>query len=380
MTSPWLECLAPWVHDRTLARSTVLYCLASMLLLGLLWALQAYALATPSVLALHDGERLQLAHAALGALMAWLTLAGTLAWWAHDRDESPGWWLSYATVTPTLIMLVALWIGYGMTDTPMAMVVVEALIVGRALFELRVLVPGMALGLGLVVACLVLQSQGVMKHAPMLMGSVFAGGALAWWWRLLALVFNLSVVPFLIVLIMLFRGLAHHRIELEALARTDMLTGLMNRREFMDRLSRESLRHERNGQRASIIMIDIDHFKQVNDVHGHAAGDAVLERLGRFLREQFRQHIDIAARLGGEEFAVLLPGTPLDGARTAALKLGQTLRQERFAHQGRAFQVTVSAGVAEVQGGQGEAALRAADDLLYRAKAEGRDRVVTTLD
>ncbi len=377
----WRARLQPWMYARSMARSTVLYCLGNLLLLGVIWALQAYALRTPEILPLYNPARLLDAHHAVMTLMGWLALLGTIAWWRRDTTEpEAGRWLAHAAVTPALLMPMALWVGYGMLDTPMAMVVVEALVIARALFDLRMMMPGMVLGAAMVGASLVLLSMGVLKPSSLLSTPVFTGEQPAHWWKALALVFNISVMPFLLALVILFRSFSHHRVELENLARTDMLTGLINRREFMARLSQEAHRQGRSGEPAAIIMIDIDHFKQVNDLHGHPTGDAVLERVGQLLREGIRQHIDVAARMGGEEFAVLLPETDIEGARIAAAKLCQALRTEHFEHQGQTFQVTFSAGVAPLHPGQAEATLRLADDLLYRAKARGRDRVVTAVD
>lgn len=375
------ERLKPWLYGRNTARSTVLYCLANLMLLGVIWALQACALNTPEVLPLYAPEPLLIAHRAVKALMGWLAVLGTIAWWQRDTAEpDEGRWLAHAAVTPALLLPMALWVGYGMLDTPMAMVVVEALVIARALFDLRIMVPGMLLGAAMVGTSLVLLSMGVLKPSSLLSAPVFTGEQPAAWWKALALVFNISVMPFLLVLVILFRSFSNHRRELENLARTDMLTGLINRREFMTRLKQEAHRHERSGEPAAIIMIDIDHFKQVNDLHGHPTGDAVLERVGHLLRDGIRQHIDVAARMGGEEFAVLLPETDIEGAKVVAAKLCKALREERFEHQGQAFQVTLSAGVAPLDQGQADAALRLADDRLYRAKAQGRDRVVTALD
>jgi diguanylate cyclase (GGDEF)-like protein len=375
--SPLRERLDAWWRDRGSAGSTVLYCLGTVPMLAMLWGLQAYALSSPQVLALYNAPRLQLVQSALVALMLWLVLLGGVAWRKHHGDTPPGPWLGHATVTPSLLMIVVLWISYGLLDTPMAMVLVEALVVARALFNFRVLVPGMVLGVLMVAASLVLQSHSVIKASPLLINPVFAGTSLAGWWKVwLAVVFHVSVVPFLVAMLMLFRSFARRRVELETLARTDMLTGLFNRREFMDRLEAESRRQARHDQVASVLMIDIDHFKRINDTHGHPAGDAVLERVGAMVRANLRQHVDVAARLGGEEFGVLLPDTDADQARSVALKLCDAMRQERFEHDGQAFQVTLSAGVAPIRRGQGEAALKEADALLYRAKAQGRDRVV----
>jgi diguanylate cyclase (GGDEF)-like protein/PAS domain S-box-containing protein len=168
--------------------------------------------------------------------------------------------------------------------------------------------------------------------------------------------------------------------ELERLASTDPLTLLPNRRAFLDRLATELARARRRDERLSLAMLDLDHFKRVNDSRGHAAGDEMLRAVGRLLAESVRE-IDLAARLGGEEFALLLPATPVADAREAVERV-----RERFnalglvAGDSRRTRITVSCGIAEWDASAGGAddLLAAADRALYRAKSQGRDRVVVS--
>ncbi|WP_373886806.1 diguanylate cyclase [Duganella sp. BJB1802] len=166
--------------------------------------------------------------------------------------------------------------------------------------------------------------------------------------------------------------------ELSVLATTDFLTGLPNRREFMRRLEDEHARLRRDvGGCAAVLLLDVDHFKRINDEHGHAAGDAVLRQLGAALREGQRQ-IDVLGRIGGEEFALLLPGTAPAEAAVLAERLRQRVAQTPMGRgDGAALAVTVSIGIAALDGGEGggEAALRRADQALYCAKRGGRNRV-----
>lgn len=165
--------------------------------------------------------------------------------------------------------------------------------------------------------------------------------------------------------------------EVERLARTDPLTGLANRRHFMEALDLEVERSERYGRPLSVVALDMDHFKSVNDTHGHGAGDTVLQEAARALRSVCRD-VDLAARLGGEELALLLPETDAAGARTVAERVRE--RIAAAAHRSptaRPFRVTASLGVATAkQGASGESLLQAADQALYRAKDLGRNRVV----
>jgi diguanylate cyclase (GGDEF)-like protein len=175
-------------------------------------------------------------------------------------------------------------------------------------------------------------------------------------------------------------GLALERAnaDLKLLANTDPLTGLANRRRFMEALDQEMERAQRYARPLSLVLLDLDYFKKVNDTHGHAAGDDVLRSAAKVLRSVCRD-LDLAARLGGEELALLLPETDAAGAGTVAERVRR--RMETTAHlspMGETFSVTASIGVASLRMGtdSGEVLLRTADEALYRAKRGGRNRVV----
>jgi diguanylate cyclase (GGDEF)-like protein len=162
----------------------------------------------------------------------------------------------------------------------------------------------------------------------------------------------------------------------EATARVDPLTELARRHVLDEALRRECDRLRRTGGSLALVMLDLDHFKQVNDRHGHGVGDLVLARVGRLLRSCAR-NIDTPARFGGEEFAVLLCDTGLEGAEAFAERFRRHLAELRVPVSGGAsIGVTASAGIAvgsEIA--TPEALLDAADRALYRAKLDGRDRV-----
>jgi diguanylate cyclase (GGDEF)-like protein len=165
--------------------------------------------------------------------------------------------------------------------------------------------------------------------------------------------------------------------ELLVLATTDFLTGLPNRREFMARLDDELARVQRNvNEHTAVLMLDLDHFKHVNDRYGHATGDAVLRHLAGLMRGQQRK-IDTLGRVGGEEFAVLLPGADPAAAGAYAERLRQKVADSPLLLDGEEIGVTVSIGIAQVlqSDASADAALIRADQALYSAKAAGRNRV-----
>jgi len=165
--------------------------------------------------------------------------------------------------------------------------------------------------------------------------------------------------------------------ELELLATTDELTGLHNRRSLLHRLKFETARAKRFRAPLSAVMIDLDHFKQINDEHGHAVGDQVLANVGRLLRESVRV-IDIPGRYGGEELCVILPNTPIEGACKFAETLRSKLEAQLHYAGPRLLSVTASLGVGSfdhMEIADAESLLRQADSALYRAKHAGRNRV-----
>ncbi len=163
--------------------------------------------------------------------------------------------------------------------------------------------------------------------------------------------------------------------RLETLAHTDALTGLLNRRAADERLHAEWRRIQRTGAGGTLAMLDIDHFKRINDRHGHLAGDAVIRALAQAIREEVRD-MDIASRYGGEEFMVLLPQTTLAGARGFAERLRQRVEARPAEHEGVRIPFTISLGLSPLtaQDPAYLSALDRADQALYRAKEGGRNR------
>jgi diguanylate cyclase len=154
---------------------------------------------------------------------------------------------------------------------------------------------------------------------------------------------------------------------------TDPLTGLPNRREFNDRLEERMAAWNRRQEPFSLLLVDVDHFKKLNDKHGHLAGDQVLAALGRALRGAVRRE-DIVARYGGEEFAILLPNTTLTEAINVAQKVRETVSATAVCHNAEQFSVTVSGGLAMIVANERyESLIQRADAALYAAKSAGRN-------
>ncbi len=165
--------------------------------------------------------------------------------------------------------------------------------------------------------------------------------------------------------------------DLERLATTDPLTGLPNQRQLRARLDEVQARHSRGGTPFSLLFLDIDHFKRVNDTYGHPAGDEILRRVAAVLSDRVRE-VDLAARYGGEEFAVLLEGTEKEGALIMAERIRTSVAAMELGDLGVSTAVTVSVGIASVPAGctDTDTLLATADEALYRAKNEGRNRCV----
>ena len=171
----------------------------------------------------------------------------------------------------------------------------------------------------------------------------------------------------------------HYQKELERLSQYDELTGLCNRRHFMSLARHELGRSQRYGGKLSLLMVDIDHFKRVNDSHGHRTGDLVLAAVSEQIRKALRD-ADIAGRLGGEEFAVMLPETGLGGAILVAERLRQQIATQAIdIGDGQTLQCTLSIGVACLDDAtiDLEKLLHRADTALYSAKNGGRNKVVS---
>jgi two-component system chemotaxis family response regulator WspR len=170
-------------------------------------------------------------------------------------------------------------------------------------------------------------------------------------------------------------------LELQRLNNVDGLTGLSNRRYFDEVIDAEWKRCTRAQTSVALLMIDVDNFKQYNDTYGHMAGDEVLKKVSNAVRKSCERATDVAARFGGEEFAVVLPSTDLAGAVHLAEKVRQSIAALALVHSGSTTgaHLSVSIGVASAVPQRGDSyadVIKTADQALYEAKRSGRNRVV----
>ena len=194
--------------------------------------------------------------------------------------------------------------------------------------------------------------------------------------------------PYVIPLVRMRVGiqieLAQKTALLEHLSHVDGLTGLANRRQFDEKMS-EAIRYsDRNHRGLTLLLLDIDYFKQYNDTYGHVKGDHVLKQVARVLRKGASRPLDFVARYGGEEFAILLLDSDLEEGHQLGEKLNVSLQNLNIKHQASVFdRITISIGVAHISKDhlstiQSKQFLEKADENLYRAKAEGRNKVVSS--
>lgn len=384
MTRPqWLGRGLDWLEEQLKLRHTTAGCLfiaaVALPFVLVLFTMDMYALLDPAAGRFYQPGLLR--YVVVQEAASLLLYLGVFAWCLpRFRSSQPRPRLALALTTYLLVASANLGILYGHKDTPMTLVFLASFVLARAWFPLRLLLPGLVISALMVGAAEVAIARGALRYAPLLAEPVITGQPLAWWWDIwMRVFFDMVVVFFAAAMFFIFGLMERRNRELEELTRLDTLTGLLNRGSFMTLLEEEFSKQLRTRRVACVMMCDVDHFKRINDSYGHPVGDAVLARLGKILGDAVRQPLDVPARFGGEEFVILLPETELEAARHVAERIRARLAEEEFESEGRRFQVTLSIGLAEASDGDGEKALREADARLYRAKAEGRDRVVSAM-
>jgi diguanylate cyclase (GGDEF)-like protein len=190
--------------------------------------------------------------------------------------------------------------------------------------------------------------------------------------------FNLVATLFLlgVLTVVYVRMIDRAETRLNEQANTDSLTQLVNRRSILAAIERQQALRQRNPHPLCLIIIDIDHFKLLNDAHGHALGDRALQAVAKALQQGVRE-IDLVARWGGEEFLVVLPFADMDVAVPVAERLRESIAALRIEHQGQLLSMTGTLGLSELAVGEAaDTGIQRADAALYRGKNGGRDQVV----
>jgi diguanylate cyclase (GGDEF)-like protein len=286
-----------------------------------------------------------------------LALAGGLFVAADARLESserPEYLLFAAWALSEVTIAAAVAVSGGPETATLSWIAIPVVTLS-ARFSLRGMLVGVALAIGLVLAVAFITNPGaVIADPPLVMAPI----------ALILATAALSTA--------LMRSDVDHRSE----AVVDQLTGMLNRKALANRVDELVQQSELTGQQVGMILADVDHFKQVNDTHGHAAGDAVLTDVAYLFRKRLRA-FDLAYRIGGEEFLILLPGADLHECAALAESLRDGVASSPM---GDGVSVSVSFGVSVSAAGAGfdnEKVFAAADDALYEAKSLGRNRVCT---
>jgi len=253
---------------------------------------------------------------------------------------------------------------------------------GLIFFDRRVVIPGFLSALAVLSLVTYLSGTGHLPYLPILKKNADFSGVYPHYWAVAQLLFAAPHVVVILVLTQYVLGQWRQREqEVRRLSATDPLTGVANRRQIMELLDKEVSRTRRHGPPLSLIMLDLDHFKQINDRYGHQIGDRVLQASAAVLRDTIRQ-CDVAGRYGGEEFVIMLPDTGIDGAAQVAERCRKCIAETTvLVGGGSSFSISASLGVSSNEGRldiDAEELIREADVALYLAKNQGRNRVMVS--
>jgi diguanylate cyclase (GGDEF)-like protein len=320
---------------------------------------------------------------ALLRVLVWVAVAWAVLLLAGLRlrrqvRESPS--LVHATIQLYAISNAVLIYCVGPFTSPLWLILLGAGMIGFLVFERRAVLLGLASLLLIEAAATLAERVGLIPYAPLLARPPYSAPgrpAGSWMAYMGGVTFGATIIIWALFAYIITRW-REQEARFRELSMIDGLTRITNRRHFMELFQQEFERAERYRSRLACVLVDLDHFKDVNDSFGHLVGDQVLLAVAGILRDSSRK-LDVVARYGGEEFALLLPETDPEGARIVAERYRRALEQARVFAGGASLGVTASIGVACYP----DDAVRTIDDLLrradaalYRAKAAGRNRVV----
>ena len=316
-----------------------------------------------------------------GVLGSVVLIQLAVAFWLWPRRLSPrplpGLYLLLACLASVAFSFEA-FLGGNLTY-PTSLVIIGIIPCGLLMLDMRSTAAALGLGVLFIWVNDLAIFTGLVRYAPGYSPGAFTGSEQALMAEVMRSgVLYVSVLAYGLLIWLLFGHYDHHRQALTLLSNQDMLTGLANRRRFMERLDAECARLARIHAPLSLVMIDADHFKKINDSHGHPVGDEVLRTLAHLLGQHMRVPADLPARVGGEEFAILLPDTRLEGAVAVCERIAASLRRTPLQGSQGPFHLTLSMGVVESWQLDPEQLLHYADANLYLAKAQGRNRIVAS--
>ena len=371
----WQRRLASVLEWSITDKSILLMGLVTPILIGYILSV-CLMLGRPDVDRLaHVGPLRELLHILIAFTVGALAIGGAGLAMRRKRPDSLA--LQYVSTLYYAAVLVISSYYVGTLTFCTGVVVLGAPVFGFILLERRVVwyatVVGMLSLLGLSYAA----GFGVIPYAPLVVEPVDATGELFW----MTAVFLFTAPHFIVIILFADQTVNWWRNRedlVRTLSLTDALTGIPNRRSIMDLLGKEVARTARHGPPLAVVLLDLDHFKRINDTWGHPAGDRVLQETARVLRAAIR-HCDAVGRYGGEEFMMVLPDTRLDGAIVLAERC-RTLLADTVVLADNGERIALSASFGLISNEQhlafeAEALIKAADNALYRAKANGRNRV-----
>ncbi|MDF2446030.1 MAG: hypothetical protein K0S46_1266 [Moraxellaceae bacterium] len=298
------------------------------------------------------------------------------------RRRWPNSWL-YQFVCQQYFALTLVFSGYvtGILSFPVGVMLVGLPLVGFIYFSRPLVLLSFATSFVVTVVLAYASALGVLPYAPMLAGHIERYQPHSFFWVFTFYQFTVPAMAVILVLADQTLGRWRQRgQQVVAISRTDALTQVHNRRNILGLVEREVARTQRRGPGPVVVLLDLDHFKRINDTWGHPTGDRVLQEAARVLAATLREG-DAVGRYGGEEFLILLPETPLAGAAALVERCREQLAAITItADNGDRFAISASFGVAgalQPSGRGAEALIKAADEALYRAKELGRNRVET---
>ena len=299
-----------------------------------------------------------------------------IGWSIRKRYPDAAWFQYVTTMFYALAMTYLSW-SVGTMTLMTGVVMLGAPVAGFILLERGPVLLAFLTAFGLSVVLSVASARGLVPYAPLVVPPTTPEATM--FWTLSA--YFLSMIPIVVLIVLADRALSSWRQReagIHAISRTDALTGIHNRRSILELLDKEIARTRRHGPPLAVVILDLDHFKSINDTRGHPTGDRVLQHTAAVLQQSMRQ-CDAIGRYGGEEFLLLLPDTSLEGAKVLAERCRERLAAEVIADdQGQPFNISGSFGLAcnEHCYELGATVLiKAADEALYRAKHAGRNRV-----